>query len=106
LLLSDVLGAEVRDGRGQVIGRVQDVRLEQELTPEEGLETVRVTGFLVGPAPGRRFGMNRPDVKGPLLIKWIARWIYGRLEMIDWDQIESLRAGSIEVRKSGRSKRR
>jgi hypothetical protein len=43
-------------------------------------------------------------VKGPLPLKWIARWIHGRLELIDWSQVESLRAGSLEIRKSGRAK--
>ena len=98
--LSELLGAEVRDGRGRVIGRVRDVRLIHEGGGDEGIGTLRLDGILVGPAPGRRFGLNRPDIKGPLLFKWIARWIYGRLVEIDWRQVQSVTPGSVEVRKS------
>ena len=99
--LSELIGAEVRDGRGRVLGRVRDVRLVQENRgDQDGIGTLRLEGLLVGPAPARRFGLNRPDVKGPLLFKWLAKWIYGRLDEIEWRQVVSVAPGSIEIRKS------
>ncbi len=98
--LSELLGAEVRDGRGRVIGRVRDVRVVQEGRSEESVGMLRLQGLVIGPAPGRRFGLNRPDIKGPLLLKWIAGWIYRRLDEVDWRQVVAVAPGSVEIRKS------
>jgi sporulation protein YlmC with PRC-barrel domain len=100
--LSELIGAEVRDGNGRTIGAVRDVRFAQE-GPElqSGHRGWRVQGLLVGPRPADRFGLTRPDVKGPWLFKLVARRVERRLRFVDWANVSSVSAGAIEVR-SGR----
>jgi PRC-barrel domain len=99
LLLSDLLGTEVRDGRDRMIGRVQDVRVAQDGREIEGFgRAFRIQGILVGRRPGDRFALTRPDVKGPFLFKLYGRWVERRLRFVDWEQVRSATPGLVEIR--------
>ena len=100
--LSELIGAEVRDGNGRRIGAVRDVRFVQEGPDlESGHPGWRVQGLLVGPRPADRFGLTRPDVKGPWLFKVAARRVERGLRFIEWANVDSVSPHVIKVR-SGR----
>ncbi len=100
-LLTDLLGAEVRDGNGRYVGVVHDVRAIQD-GPQAGElgRMFRVSGLLVGPRYASRFGMSRPEVKGPLALKWLSRWLGRRIELIPWDQVQSVEDRSVSIRRT------
>ena len=97
--LSELLGAEVHDGNGRLLGRVRELRLIQEGPDVEGFGPAFVIqGILVGPRTVGRVGLTRPDVKGPWLFKVIARWMERRLRFVDWERVHSVSEGVIEIR--------
>jgi hypothetical protein len=90
VLLSQLLGAEVRGPAGERIGVVEDVRLVADGPPQEpGMARLRVRALVVSPRPHvRLWGYERdPDV-GPWLIRVIVRTLSRGAHNLDWDDFE------------------
>ena len=98
MLLSDLLGARVREG-GRPLGFVHDVRVIQDGPEVEGLgRTFSVTGVLIGPRLAGRLAVGRPEVRHPLLLKAIGRLLERRLEFVEWDSVESVEPRMVVIR--------
>jgi PRC-barrel domain len=96
--LSELIGSEVRDGNGVVIGTLRDVRLVQDGPDVDGFgRAFRIKGVLVGGHPWERLGMTRDDVKGPKIFKWWGKRVERDLRYLDWTQVRSFRPGTLEV---------
>ena len=97
--LSELLGAEVVDEHGRAVGKVHDVRLEQDGTGLEGFgPSWRVEGLIVARrALGARFGFGRGGVKGP----WLLKVVFGALghdgRYVAWDRIRSIQPRQIRI---------
>jgi hypothetical protein len=82
-----------------VIGEVRDVRLVQDAREVPGFgRGLRIQGLLVGGRPADRFGLTMPDVKGPWLLKALARRVERRLRFVEWDRVHSVGTSVIEIR--------
>jgi uncharacterized protein YrrD len=97
--LSELLGAEVVDQTGRSAGRVHDVRLVQDGPLMGGFGAgLRVDGLLVGGrAIGARLGYERRDIRGPLLIKLAAGWLYHDGRYASWDRVVSVEPDRILI---------
>jgi|ERR671930_175431 hypothetical protein len=97
--LSDLLGAEVLDGRGRSAGKVYDVRLVQQgrILGTFGA-ALEVAGLLVGHHPiGARLGYERTEMRGPLLLKLLFRWLQRDGRYVPWDRIRSIEPQRIRI---------
>jgi sporulation protein YlmC with PRC-barrel domain len=97
--LSDLLGAEVVDEHGGNGGKVHDVRLVQDGPLVGGFgASLRVDGLVVGRrAIGARFGYQRRDMKGPLLVKLLAGWLYHGGHHVAWDRVRAVEQDRIVI---------
>ena len=99
--LSDLVGSEVRDGRNRKIGHVLDVRVVQNGAEVERFgRAFRISALLVGRRPAVRLGLERPEIKGPLLFRLFDRWLERHRTLIPWDQVQSAEPGAVVVRLS------
>jgi sporulation protein YlmC with PRC-barrel domain len=88
--LNDLLGAAATGPDGERLGRVLDVRLEPDRTPEGPL---RVVALIVGKGrPGTLLGYDRTEEQGPWLVNWVVRRLHrhtGQIPLqdadVDWD---------------------
>jgi hypothetical protein len=87
------------DQHGRAVGKVHDVRLEQDGPVLEGLgPSLRLEGLIVGRrALGARFGFGRGGVRRP----WLLKLVFGSLghdgRYVAWDRIQSIRAQQIRI---------
>jgi sporulation protein YlmC with PRC-barrel domain len=98
--MSDLLGAEVTDERGKRLGKVVDVRLVRDgpLAGSWG-SLFRVQGLVADRRSfGGRLGLDRPVMRGPLVIKRVFRWIHRDRLFVEWDRVRSIEKGRIRVR--------
>jgi hypothetical protein len=93
--LSDVLGAEVRDGNDRVLGIVRDVRATADQDEGGRWRELRVEGVVVASRWLPRAGVDRP---------WILGWIDRRFErasrFVEWERVESVDRSVVRVRLS------
>jgi hypothetical protein len=97
--LSDLLGCEVLDERGERVGHVHDLRLVKD-GPLQGAfgPAYRVQGLLVGAGSwGSRLGFDRGEMKGPLPLKMLFRWFHSDARFVDWTLIASLGKRAIRL---------
>jgi hypothetical protein len=97
--LSELLGAEVLDVKGRVVGKVHDARFVRD-GPEQGLfgPAYRLQAIIVGSASiGVRLGYDRSRMKGPLPLKALFRWIHGGAKFVEWSRIGSMEPRVIRL---------
>jgi sporulation protein YlmC with PRC-barrel domain len=97
--LSDLLGADVVDEAGRSAGHVHDVRLVQD-GPLVGAfgASLRVDGLIVGRRSiGARLGYERRQMRGPLLVKLLAGWLYHDGRYVHWDRVQSVEEERILI---------
>jgi hypothetical protein len=86
--LSDYMGLEVVDRDGRQLGRVHDARLVADGPPDGPFgPALRLHGFLVGRGSlGARLGLDRPQMRGP----WLLKRIFHRqvFREIRWDEVD------------------
>ena len=94
--LSDLLGAEVRDGRNRAMGVVRDVRATADEQEGGRWTELRIDALVVAPRWWPRVGVDRPFVFG-----WLDRRFRSRSRLVPWDRIESIDGRIMRVRVSG-----
>jgi hypothetical protein len=98
--LGELIGSEVVDRDGTVLGRIHDVRLVQDGPLVEGFgAALRVEGLVVADRPlGIRLGYQRHAVHGPLLLNALFTRLARRARFVPWDQVASWEGGRVELR--------
>ncbi|WP_372698142.1 PRC-barrel domain-containing protein [Arthrobacter sp. JSM 101049] len=101
MILSDLLGSEVRDAQGQKVGLVSDVRfvLDGPVAGSGSIAGARLVGLVVGRHRASSFmGYERRGVNRP----WPLAGILGRRDRASflalWSDIESMRPGHVVLR--------
>jgi sporulation protein YlmC with PRC-barrel domain len=98
--LSDILECDMVDDQGERIGRVHDVRLIRQGSPQGMFgPSYQIVGLIVGrSAIGTRLGFDRTDVKGP----WPLKKLFGRTRnkrhYVDWGMVESVDKGLVRLK--------
>ena len=97
MLASELLGARVLDRDGDVVGRVDDVRVVQDGPLVEGFgHGLRVSDLVVGPGGiAVRLGYVRHGVRGPALVRALARALERRGWLVPWDQVADVEPGRV-----------
>jgi sporulation protein YlmC with PRC-barrel domain len=87
--LSDLLGADVVDAAGDVVGQVTDVRLSQTGPVGAGvLAQFVVESLLVSPHhTGSLFGYERLHAQGPALLRAVVRRLHRHAFLVDVDAV-------------------
>ena len=88
--LSDILGADVLDSGGAVVGEVTDVRLSQTGPVGAGvLAQLVVESLLVSPHhTGSLFGYERRRHQGPALLRAVVRRLHRHAFLVDADAVQ------------------
>ena len=97
--LSDLIGLAVVDERGERVGKVHDVRLQQDGPIIGGFGArLRVTGLIVGTrAVGARLGYGR-GVRGP----WLLRALAGKGgKLVPYERISAIEADRVLISGTG-----
>ena len=99
--LTELLGAEVVDQHGRGAGHVHDVRFQQD-GPMVGSfgAGLRVAGLVVGRSSfGSRLGFDTGDVRGPLPVKLLVRWLGRGRRYVAWERVVEVgvEAGRIRI---------
>jgi sporulation protein YlmC with PRC-barrel domain len=99
VLASELLGAQVLDRDGEPVGRVDDVRVVQDGPLVEGFGNgLRVSDLVVGPGGiAVRLGYVRHGVRGPALVRALARLLERRGWLVPWDQVGAIEPGRVEL---------
>jgi hypothetical protein len=96
--LSDYLGREVLDAEGEALGHVHDAELVADGPPAGDFgPALRLHALLVGPASvGARLGLDRPEVRGP----WLLKLLFARREIrrIPWEEVDDLSDDTVHLR--------
>jgi sporulation protein YlmC with PRC-barrel domain len=97
--IAELLGAEVVDRDGRVLGRVHDVRLVRDGPPLASFEAAfTLDCLLFGPISiGTRLGYGRHGVRGPWLLKAIFERIHVRHQAAEWEQVAAIEPGRIHL---------
>ena len=96
--LSDLLGRDVVDANGDVIGHVADVRLVQDGPRQPSMQAaLRIDGLIiVEKRTTRLLGYERHV--GPALIRWLVHRHLGEVWYAPWAEVDQLTNGQIEIR--------
>jgi sporulation protein YlmC with PRC-barrel domain len=97
--LNDLLQMTVQQPDGVTLGRVLDVRLENQV--EAGRESLRAVGLLVGRGrPGSYLWYDRRPDMGPRLVAAIVRYVHRHTTFVDMQDVQDLdwSAGIVRVR--------
>jgi sporulation protein YlmC with PRC-barrel domain len=97
--LSDIVGAEVRDRSDRAIGVVTDVRLVQDYPVLGDLGAAfRIECLIVG---GNRAlahtGLIHGRIRGPRLLKAVARALRGKDRAIPWDRVRAIEHQRVRI---------
>lgn len=104
--LRDLLERDVVDRDGRRLGAVHDVRLVQDgPVLSSGFAAFRLHGLVVGRAGfGTRLGYadaGPGEVRGPLALRTLIRWLHGRAVYVSWDRVISVEPDRIVIEGSG-----
>jgi sporulation protein YlmC with PRC-barrel domain len=103
MLLSDLLGLDVRDSDGTPVGTVIDVRLGGRHDTGDGVGPMRLVGFAVSPHTRSSYlGYERTDVTAPAVISAILRWRHRGTFLVAWADVGRIDDHSITLRRGYR----
>jgi hypothetical protein len=97
--LSDLVGSDVLDAANRSIGRVVDVRLVQDYPVLGDLGAAfRIDCIIVGKHRLlAHAGLIHGRIRGPWLLKALARTLHGDDRKFGWDQIRSIEPGVLRI---------
>ena len=97
--LSDLLGSDVVDVDGEVVGEVSDVRLVQDGPPLAGIDAaLRLDALVVGRGGlAVRLGFHRHRVKGPAPLKALFASLERRARFVPWTAVASWDHGQVRL---------
>jgi hypothetical protein len=100
--LSELLGAEVVDGDGRVVGRVLDVRLTRSGPLLESFGAAfELRSLIVGRHQfGARLGYEENDVRGPAPLRWFFLWLDRDARLVPWSEVRAVAEHRIHVGES------
>jgi sporulation protein YlmC with PRC-barrel domain len=89
LRLSELIGITLHDERGNEIGEVHDVRLVQDGPLYEAFgAALRVDALVAGSGSvWQRLGYDRPGVRGPALLRGLARRASRNVNVVPWARV-------------------
>jgi hypothetical protein len=95
MLLTELLGRPVRDGSGELLGRVIDARFVLDGPPSGSgsgqLAEARLHGLLVSPRRGDAFlGYERSGVNRPWLLAQLLAWRERGTVLVLWEDVVSV----------------
>jgi sporulation protein YlmC with PRC-barrel domain len=86
MTLAELLGREVVDDRGTVLGRVLDVRVVRG--PGDLQSRLFVHGLIVSPRPrGRLWGYETDGERGPWLLRALIRRLHRDTRYLRWSSV-------------------
>jgi sporulation protein YlmC with PRC-barrel domain len=88
--LVDLLGAEVVDGEGRRLGRVNDVRFTAGSDEGAGQELSVVGLVVAGRHEGSLLGYDRRPTQGPWLIRMIVRRLHRNAGYVPWTAVRTV----------------
>jgi sporulation protein YlmC with PRC-barrel domain len=97
--LTDLLGAQVVDAGGHLVGKVLDVRMAQR-GPVVGSfgASFQPEWLLVGPrAAGARLGYDRKDVRGPWPVRALTRRLHANVRLARWRDVRAISQHRIDL---------
>ncbi len=96
--LSDLIGATVTNGDGEMLGVVTDVRLAQ-IGPLRGtLAELQVESLIVSTRhTGSLFGYERGIARGPWLLRAITLWLHRNAFLLPWSDVSDCDAQSHRI---------
>lgn len=97
--LTELLGADVRDGEGEPMGTVTDVRMVQDGPNLSGFgATFAVEGLVVTPGrAGSFFGYDRVEVRGPWLLRTLFRFLHREARFVPWGDVVAIEDHRVQV---------
>jgi sporulation protein YlmC with PRC-barrel domain len=99
MILSDLMGCEVRDARGARLGTLIDVRFVVDGTPHQLLAEARLDGIVVSPnSKASYLGYDRSDMRAPALLARFLRWRHRGTFYVRWSDIAQLGTEGAELR--------
>ena len=91
--LSEILGNQVVDERGEALGVVADVQLVRD----EGYWTVK--GLRVAQGHVRSlFGYEREGAGGPAVVRWLVRRLHRGDRFVPWEDVRFVSDRLVRVR--------
>jgi|SRR5579875_1419049 len=100
----DIIGAQVRDERGELLGIVHDLLLESGASPlpDSSEPAFAISKLVVGPAGiGHRLGYGRGEMNGPWPLTLILKRLAARSTQIPWSEVVECASRRITVRTNG-----
>jgi hypothetical protein len=99
MILSNLLGAEVRL-EDHKVGHVIDVRLlADEVTTDQPMPRMHVYGFVVSPhARSSNLGYERSGVRSPWPIAAFEHWRHRDSFLVRWGDVQAVRERWVELR--------
>jgi sporulation protein YlmC with PRC-barrel domain len=87
---SDLLGSRVVDGRGQILGRVIDLRSVQNGPLRGVMCAPRIESLIVSPRRvGSMLGYQRHEQQGPWAIRAIVRGVHRHRIIVPWASVDT-----------------
>lgn len=96
MLLSDLLGSEMRTGSGERLGTIVDARFRRG--PRRGRHEgeLELIALIVSPHGRSSFyGYERGRVNGPAVIAAIVRWLHLDSRVVPWDCVSRIENGAV-----------
>jgi sporulation protein YlmC with PRC-barrel domain len=99
MILSDLLGREVRSASGERLGVVIDARFAVDGPPQQLLAVARLHGLIVSPRSHSSFlGYERTDITAPAPIAAFLRWRERGTFPVLWRDLASLADDAVVLR--------
>ncbi|QNO37320.1 hypothetical protein H4J02_12925 [Protaetiibacter sp. SSC-01] len=100
MILSDLLGHEVRDAAGEAVGRVVDVRFRLEGATDPS--RARAVGLIVSPRAATSYlGYERIGVTRPVLLARLLRWMHRGSFLVPWEDLARIETGGRVLLREG-----
>ncbi|MFT4283843.1 MAG: PRC-barrel domain containing protein [Protaetiibacter sp.] len=97
MILSDLLGSEVRDADGLLLGRVIDARFRLEGTTSPS--RARLVGIIVSPRSVLSYlGYERTVASRPVILDRLLRWMHRGSFLVLWEDVARIQRERVELR--------